>query len=165
MLPHLILQMCSPTDQHVLSFLCFLRLSWPFVIITVFNHVWPEAALCYNLVVLMRHSLHRDIHQQPKDALIRCKPPNAHGHTDTLRHRYVSRQAPITHRNRWQSEGLREESRTGKSLQLAGKLLHSNSAATLYPPITLKRERFTLMLVFTLKHNHGNAHKDRNTHI
>lgn len=135
-------------------------------IITVSKHVWPEAALRYSLVVLMHHSLSQltgDIHEQPIDTLIRCKPPNAH--TDTLRHRYVSQQAPITHRNRWQSDGLREESRTGKSLPLAGKQLHSNSTATLYPPITLKRERFTFTLVFTRKHNHGNHERQKHSHI
>lgn len=49
----------------------------------------------------------------------------------------MSQQAPISHRNRWRSEGLREESGTEKSLQLAGKQLHSNSTATVYQPITL----------------------------
>lgn len=76
-----------------------------------------------------------------------------HGDTHTLKHRFVSQQAPITHRNRWRSEGLREGSGKEKSLQLAGKQLHPNSTATVYQTITLSWETLALKLLFTLKHN------------
>lgn len=83
----------------------------------------------------------RDVHQHPKDILIEHKPQHTwtdrQTHTRTLKHRFVSQHAAITHRNRWWSEGLREESGTEKSLNLAGKKIHSNSTATVYKPITL----------------------------
>lgn len=94
-----------------------------------------------------------------------------HRETHTLKHRFVSQQAPITHRNRWRSEGLRDQSGTEKSLQLAGKQLHSNSTATVYQPITLSGKR----LVFILKHNqkyvctqrqkHAEIHSDLSKYI
>ncbi len=58
----------------------------------------------------------------------------------------MSQQAPIIHRNRWRSEGLREESGTEKSLQFAGKQFHSNLTTTVFQPTTLSGERFALRL-------------------
>ena len=55
----------------------------------------------------------------------------------------MSQQDPITHRNRWRTEGLREESGAEESLLLAGKHVHSNSTATAHQPITLSGEMLT----------------------
>lgn len=60
---------------------------------------------------------------------------------ETLEQRFASQQAPVTHRNRWWSKGPREESRTEKSRQIAGKQLHSSSTVTGYQPITISRKR------------------------